>query len=137
MKTYQLRPYIYIVAISLTFIIFISCNHQKFKQGKFLYEKHCESCHQAGGEGLAKLYPPLKDSDYWRDNMDDIPCIIRNGLKDTIRVNGIEYSTPMAGIPSLTEYEISNIINYINYAWYDSSHKIKFKDVLENLDDCK
>ena len=137
MKRSQFRLYLYIGIISLSCITFISCNNQKFRQGEFLYEKHCESCHQAGGEGLAKLYPPLKDSDYWTKNMNQIPCIIRNGIKDTIVVNGVQYSTQMAGIPSLTEYEISNIINYINYTWYDNDDGIKIKEVLKNLNNCK
>lgn len=129
--------YIYIGILIFTLIISFSCNNQKFTQGAFLYERHCESCHQANGEGLAKLYPPLKNSDYWENNIADVPCIIRNGLKDTILVNGTEYTTQMAGIPSLTEYEISNIMNYINYTWYDSKHKFEIKEIVEGLDKCK
>ncbi|MEM6522979.1 MAG: c-type cytochrome, partial [Bacteroidota bacterium] len=32
------------------------------------YLQHCSSCHQKNGEGLARLYPPLADSDYLENN---------------------------------------------------------------------
>lgn len=128
------------ITTSLAIIIssfLISCGNQKFEQGKKLYQTHCESCHQANGEGLAKLYPPLKDSDYWLNNQSKVPCIIRNGLKDTISVNQITYSTHMLAIPQLTDYEICNIMNYINQDWYNSEEKTDIKDVKNNLEKCK
>lgn len=126
-----------LLIISLISCFLISCGNQQFEQGKKLYQTHCESCHQTDGEGLAKLYPPLKNSDYWTDNQDQIPCIIRNGLKDTIIVNNDTYSTPMLGIPQLTDYEICNIMNYINQNWYDNQKKTQIKEVKNNLEKCK
>lgn len=132
-----MTKFTYISLSILLCTILISCYNQKFEQGKKLYTTHCESCHQVNGEGLAKLYPPIKNSDYWKNNQNLIPCIIKNGLKDTITVNGAIYTTQMAGIPQLTAYEISNIINYINYTWYDNSDGIEFKEIKDALDQCK
>lgn len=126
-----------VLLLSLFFLSFlISCGNQQFGQGEKLYQVHCESCHQTNGEGLGKLYPPLKGSDYWLKNQDNIPCIIRYGLKDTISVNQTTYSTHMLGIPQLTDYEICNIMNYINQNWYSDQEKIDIKAVKNNLKKC-
>jgi mono/diheme cytochrome c family protein len=127
-----------VLSLTLVFLGFLaSCGNQQFEQGKKLYQVHCESCHQTNGEGLAKLYPPLKDSDYWLDNQNKIPCIIRYGLKDTISVNQTTYSTHMLAIPQLTDYEICNIMNYINQDWYSKKEETLIKEVKNSLEKCK
>jgi mono/diheme cytochrome c family protein len=129
-----------ITLLSLTLVLLsflASCGNQQFGQGEKLYQVHCESCHQANGEGLAKLYPPLKESDYWLNNQKNVPCIIRYGLKDTISVNQTIYSTHMLAIPQLTDYEICNIMNYINQDWYSNIEKIDIKEVKNSLKKCK
>jgi cytochrome c551 len=129
-----------ITLLSLTLVLLsflASCGNQQFGQGEKLYQVHCESCHQANGEGLAKLYPPLKESDYWLNNQENVPCIIRYGLKDTISVNQTIYSTHMLAIPQLTDYEICNIMNYINQDWYSNIEKIDIKEVKNSLKKCK
>ena len=70
---------------------------------------------------MAQLYPPLADADYLVQNMELLPCIIRNGLTDTIKVNGIEFDQPMEGNKALTHAEIANICNYIVYRWHDQA----------------
>ncbi|RYF91981.1 MAG: c-type cytochrome, partial [Chitinophagaceae bacterium] len=50
-------------------MIFQSCSNEQqlnyqryFVNGKGLYEKNCQNCHGANGEGLGELYPPLTDT---------------------------------------------------------------------------
>lgn len=133
MKIYSIHIYGIVAIILIT----ISCSNQNYNRGKKLYETHCESCHQTDGNGLAKLYPTLNNADYWKENKLKIPCIIRYGIEDTIQVNGVSYSTQMNGIPELTEYEISNIINYIDYTWYENGRKLKIEEIKTALKNCK
>lgn len=118
-------------------IILLGCTSQNYDQGKTLYDSQCASCHRSDGEGLAKLYPPIKGSDYWREHLEDVPCIIRNGISDTITVNGVTFTTPMQGIPDLTEYEIANIISYIQHEWYPEDSKMDISQVKKSLGNCK
>ncbi len=129
---------VYKSIFSIVFIILIitSCNHQDYKQGEALFELHCVACHQKNGEGLAKLYPPVANSDFWKNNKEDLACIIRYGLKDTIVVNGQEYSMPMAALPNLTEYEITNIINYIDYQFYKKDTPTNITEIRKQLENC-
>ena len=117
-------------------LLFSSCSNQKYKQGAFVYEKNCENCHQKKGEGLALLYPPLSNSDYWVKHQNEIPCIIRNGLSDTIYVNRKLYNTSMAGIKDLSDNEIANVINYINNAWYPNIEETTIQEIKDQLKAC-
>ena len=67
---------------------------------------------------MKKLIPPLAGADYFVQHKEALPCIIRNGLKDTITVNGILFYRAMPGNKDLTETDIANLINYIHKKWY-------------------
>ena len=124
----------FFLAFSLLFLW--SCKENPYEQGEVLYEYHCASCHMSDGSGLGALIPPLADSDYWVEHQQDIPCIIRHGLVDTIIVNGKTYNQPMAGIASLKPVMISNIINFINYNWYDEDTFVAPQEVETLLEGC-
>ncbi|MEM6522980.1 MAG: c-type cytochrome [Bacteroidota bacterium] len=70
--------------------------------GRTLYLQHCSSCHQKNGEGLARLYPPLADSDYLENNIENVVCNIKYGLNGPLLVNGIEYNQMMPANSNLT-----------------------------------
>lgn len=88
------------------------------------------------GAGLKMLIPPLAKADYLKENQASLPCLIKNGIKGPIIVNGKEYSTEMAGIPSLNDIQINNIINYINNAWGNDFGDSNVKIVKEALEQC-
>jgi hypothetical protein len=89
------------------------------------------------GSGLGANIPPLAGADYLRDNQDKLACIIRYGLADTIFVNGVQYDLPMVGIEGLTEFQIANIINYINQAWGNTYGFAKVEDLRQQLEACE
>jgi mono/diheme cytochrome c family protein len=100
------------------FYLFMGCDTYPYKQGGMYYTQYCANCHLENGEGLRGVIPPLKGADYLTKNRELLPCVIRKGLKDTILVNGVTYGgQAMAGIPKLTDFEIANILNYINTSW--------------------
>jgi mono/diheme cytochrome c family protein len=128
------------ITILLTLMLsvpYLSCNDTIYSQGKALYDYNCANCHMENGAGLAGLIPPLADSDYLEKNRDLIPCIIRYGISDTLRVNEFLYEQPMAGIPQLNAVEINNIINYINHAWGNSLGKSRVQEVEKALKNCQ
>jgi hypothetical protein len=61
--------------------------------------------------------PPLAGSDYLRDKPREVVRGIRYGMKGEIVVNGVSYDEVMPGNVDLSEFQIVNIVNYINQAW--------------------
>lgn len=115
----------------------LSCEQEPYQQGKNLYTAYCENCHMADGTGLGGNIPPLAKADYLRDQQEQISCIIRYGIEAPIQVNGTTYNEPMAGVKDLTEFQIANIINYINQAWGNDYGFVKVSDIRQQLEKCK
>lgn len=88
------------------------------------------------GEGLGALIPPLAQSDYLAQHRDQLPCIIRYGLADSIVVNGKPYAEKMAGQPNLSDIAIVNILNYINNAWGNNNGVLRLDEVEKRLKTC-
>lgn len=128
--------FIYPLAIlAYCFLVLSSCEHETYSQGKRLYEAHCENCHMEDGNGLAKLIPPLTNSDYLKENQNKIACILRNGQKGKVIVNNVLYNQEMPG-KKYTEVQITNIINYINHAWGNDYGVVSLEESTIALRNC-
>jgi len=126
------------------FIGLVACNPGGYKQDQYmvgglrLYEKHCINCHHKNGEGLAKLIPPLAESNYLVEmKWEELACQIRNGLKDTITVNGVIYYQEMPGIPQLTPLEIAELVTYVKNTWGEQDELYEVIAVEKALNDCR
>ena len=53
-----------------------------------------------------------------------------------ITVNGKEYEQAMQGITRLSDFEIANVINYINQAWGNDYGFIQINEVRVSLENC-
>lgn len=83
------------------------------------------------------LIPPLAGSDYLAKNQDQVACIIRFGQKGPIEVNGKIYDQEMQGIGRLSDFEIANVINYINHAWGNDLGYRQIQEIQSNLENCE
>ncbi|MDN3205538.1 c-type cytochrome [Algoriphagus sediminis] len=101
--------------------------------GKTLYETYCGNCHQSNGEGLGKLIPPLKNSDYFKASIHRTVWIMRNGQKGEILVNGEIYNQAMPANPSLKPLEIAQISTYLYNIWGMNEGVISSSQVEEYL----
>ena len=69
-------------------------------------------------------------------NLDSVLCLIKNGKKGAIIVNGIQFNQPMPGVSTLTDLEIAEIATYIYNSWEHSKGAIEVKQVSEVLSRC-
>ncbi len=116
---------------------FVSCDYQPYKQGRNLYNFYCATCHMDDGSGLRGLYPPLAGADYLANHQENLACIIRYGLADTILVNQKMYNYAMPGVEELNDVQITNVINYINHAWGNDLQHVKVEDIKNALTGCQ
>jgi len=110
---------------------------QYFVEGEQLYVTHCSNCHQKNGKGLGLLYPPLDQSDYMDNNLQEVICLMKYGKSGEIVVNGKTYNQPMPGVITLTSLEIAEIATYIYNSWSHKRGIIEVIEVTKTLDQCE
>ena len=125
----------YLILIFLACLL--SCEQQTYQIGERLYKTNCANCHMDHGEGLGALIPPLAGSDYLGKHLNELPCAIRRGLKDTIVVNGKTYSEQMPPNGDLSDIQITNLLNYINSSWGNKQAPYELETVRELLKKCQ
>lgn len=126
-----------LLATSLVFVLLFSdCQDNPYKQGKSLYQNYCANCHMDDGSGLEGIIPPLAHADYLKDHQDKLACITRYGMVGAVAVNGETYNNAMPGVPELSPFQITNVINYINHAWGNDYGLAKYEEVKAALEQC-
>lgn len=110
---------------------------QYFNNGRQLYLNNCSNCHQKDGSGLARLYPPIKDSDYFRSDPERTICIIRYGQRGEIFVNGISFNQPMPANTELSNLEIAELMTYLYGNWSEKYRIFSPNQVSELLGNCQ
>jgi mono/diheme cytochrome c family protein len=113
-----------------------------YKQGKILYDRYCANCHMEDGSGLKGLIPPLAKSDYLLAHRAELPCILLRGQQGKIVVNGVEYGNQeMPAIKRLTndpltDFEITNILNYVSTSMQNNEKIWTIDEVRAGLSTC-
>lgn len=95
--------------------------------GAALYVTHCQSCHQASGEGLPGAFPPLKGS----------PVVLGADLEKYIDIimNGYDARPGYGAMPAVganagfTELEVAAIINHERSSWGNDGQKVSATDI--------
>ena len=87
------------------------------ERGKEVYTAQCMSCHQANGEGLPGVYPPLAGSDHLSKDQEKSILVILKGQNEEYMVKGIKYSVPMPAMNSMTDQQIADVLNYMGRSW--------------------
>ena len=87
------------------------------KAGHALFTGTCSTCHQANGEGMAGVFPPLAKSDYIAADPKRVATIITHGLQGPVTVNGKDYNSVMPPMAQLTDDEVANITTYVLNSW--------------------
>ena len=95
--------------------------------GAVLYATHCQSCHQANGEGLPGAFPPLKGSRVVLDNNPELMVdIIMNGY-DARPDFGV---MPAVGAnANLSAEEVTAIMNHEKTSWGNNTKSISPEEV--------
>ena len=105
----------------------------QMKAGKQLFTGTCSVCHQANGEGMPGVFPPLAKSDYiaalLKQDKNRLIGIPLHGLSGKITVNGKEYDSVMPPMSQLTDDEVANILTYVSNSWGNFDGRISKEDV--------
>ncbi len=97
--------------------------------GKNLFGGTCSTCHQANGEGLPGVFPPLAKSDFLMGDKNRAIEVILNGLSGPVTVNGKEYNSVMPPMSQLNNDEVANILTYVRNSWGNSGDAVSAEEV--------
>ncbi|AEB12580.1 c-type cytochrome [Marinithermus hydrothermalis] len=80
--------------------------------GEAVYAQQCAACHQATGEGVPGVFPPLKDNPRLADRA-YLARVIQEGLSGPIEVNGQTYTGAMPPFANLGGAELEALLDYL------------------------
>ncbi|MDB5119002.1 MAG: major anaerobically induced transrane protein [Sphingobacteriales bacterium] len=101
------------------------------ERGKDVYINNCQSCHMDNGEGMEGTFPPLAKSDFLMKDIKRSIHVVLEGQADEMTVNGKTYSTPMPAMNSLTDQQVSDVLNFIRNSWGNKGALVTEKQVKE------
>lgn len=82
-----------------------------------VFTDRCVICHQAQGQGVAGMYPPIADSigNYVRvkDGRQYLVHVLLNGLSGPLDVKGATYNGLMPQFASLSDEDIAEALNEV------------------------
>ncbi len=95
---------------------------KKKLSGSALFVKNCAMCHQANGEGIAGVFPPLAKSDYLKriassTDRSEAVNIVLQGKSGKLVVNGKEYNGVMTPVSGLTDEDLASVLTYVTNTW--------------------
>ncbi|MEM1325038.1 MAG: cytochrome c [Bacteroidota bacterium] len=120
----------------LLFTVTFACSEPSYRQGEYLYQANCSSCHMDDGSGLGKNIPTLVASESIAAQRLQLPCIIRKGINAHQIDDQDDYQGAMPAFPKLTEAEVTNIISYLLSEWNKDVPLLNAKEVKEALETC-
>lgn len=96
--------------------------------GKAIFEKNCAMCHQAAGEGLENVFPPLAKSDFLMaralsSDRSELVDLILQGRTGALTVNGKEYNGVMTPVSGLSDEDIAAVLTFITSTWGNAGAK--------------
>jgi nitrite reductase (NO-forming) len=85
----------------------------RMARGKATFQGTCSTCHQAEGQGLASVFPPLAQSDFLMADKERSIHVVLAGLSGEVVVNGQKYNNVMPAWAHLTDHELANVLTYV------------------------
>jgi nitrite reductase (NO-forming) len=82
-------------------------------RGKAVYDSSCTACHQPDGKGVASVFPPLANSDFFQQRPYEMAHIVLNGRSGEIVVNNAHYNGVMPP-QDLSDDDVAAVINFVS-----------------------
>ena len=93
--------------------------------GMQLFAANCQACHQANGQGLPGVFPPLAGSEWVRGDERVLSQILLHGLSGRVEVLGKTYQGSMPAFGSqLSDNEIAAVLTHVRSQWGNKAQPI-------------
>lgn len=92
--------------------------------GAQLFTGKCAACHQASGQGVAGVFPPLVGAEWVTGSPTRLVQILLHGIQGAIDVKGVSYDGMMPAWKALTDAEIAAVATYVRSSWGNSASAV-------------
>lgn len=98
--------------------------------GRQLYTAHCQACHQASGQGLPGVFPPLAGSEWVTGDPQVLAQIVLHGMTGPIEVRATAYQGAMPAFGAqLGNAEIAAVLSFVRSEWGNRAGAIHPADI--------
>ena len=102
---------------------------RRLARGEAIYKRQCAACHQASGQGLPSVFPPLAGSDFIANNRRQSIEALLFGLAGPITVNGVDYNGVMPSFGHLSDADLSAVLSYVFTSWGNAVEPVDVDEV--------
>ena len=91
---------------------------EQLPDGKAVYATTCAACHQATGEGVPGVFPPLAGSEWATSEEAKVVRILLHGVTGPIEVAGETFNGMMPPWgPTMKDADIAAVLTYVRSTW--------------------
>ena len=95
-----------------------AAGNEQLPDGKQVFSTTCAACHQATGEGVAGVYPPLAGSEWVTGDEAKVVRILLHGVTGPIEVAGETFNGMMPPWgATLKDADIAAVLTYVRSQW--------------------
>lgn len=98
------------------------------ERGKKVFNAVCIACHQANGQGIPTLFPPLAKSDYLMADKARSIRVVLKGQSGPITVNGKPYNQVMPPQP-LKPQQVADVLTFVRNSWGNTGDAVTVAEV--------
>ncbi|HEX2866634.1 MAG TPA: copper-containing nitrite reductase [Ignavibacteriales bacterium] len=96
--------------------------------GQQVFTQNCISCHQANGQGIPNVFPPLAGSDFLMANKERSIGIAMHGLTGPVTINGKQYNNTMPNL-NLSDQQIAAVLTYVRNSFGNKGDAVSVEEV--------
>ncbi len=86
--------------------------------GAALFAANCQACHQATGQGLPNVFPPLAGSEWVQGSPDRLAKIVLHGVTGNLTVKAQAYNGVMPTFEAkFSDAELAAVLSYVRRTW--------------------
>ena len=98
------------------------------EKGKRVYTQTCVACHQAEGQGLPGVFPPLAKSDFLMADKPRAITALLQGLSGPVSVNGQTYNGVMPPV-MINDDQVAQVLTYVRNSWGNEGEAVTLEEV--------
>ena len=93
--------------------------------GGAIFQAKCVACHQANGQGIAGVFPPLAESEWVKGKPEVLASILLHGINGKLSVKGASYNGQMPAFKDLLkDEEIAAVLTHIRSQWGNKAEPV-------------